>query len=68
MNVYKVYNLPIVQPMLQNDFQYSLRGEYLALFSDGHHATTSSGHNILTCLFIKGHISIRYCLISHCEN
>ena len=31
MNVYKVYNLPMLLPVLQKTFPYSIEGEYLTL-------------------------------------
>ena len=53
MNVYRVYNLPILLPILLKAFQYSLE-ENLALSSDVDYATTQSEHDIFACLFTKG--------------
>ena len=41
--------------MLQKMFQYSLKGEYVALSSEDY-ATLLSGHDILTYVFTKGHM------------
>ena len=53
-SVNKVYNLPILHPILLKVFWYSL--EYLALPSDSDYAITLWEHNILTCVFTKGHV------------
>ena len=39
MNVYKVYNLPILHPTLQKTFCYSVAGQYVALSSDSDYVT-----------------------------
>ena len=42
MNVYKVYNLLILHPVLQKTLQYSVEGKYLLFSSDGGYATLPS--------------------------
>ena len=39
MNVYKVHNLLILQPVLQKMVQYYVKGEHLALLFDDDYAT-----------------------------
>ena len=55
MNVYKFYNLPILHPVFQNFFWYSVEGEYIALSSDGDYVTLLSEWDMLTCVFTRGH-------------
>ena len=56
MNIYKVYNLPILHPKLQKCFQCTLEGEYLTISSYGDHATLHSTQNVIVCTFTKGHM------------
>ena len=53
MDEYKGYNLPILHPVLQKVFQYSLEGEYLALSYDGDYAMIALEHDILTYVLLK---------------
>ena len=55
-NVYKVYSLPILHPILQKVFEYLLEEEYLAFSIDDDYAIIPSGHAILTCIFTKRHM------------
>ena len=65
MDVYKACNLLILHPELQKAFQYSLIGEYLALFSDGDYATIPSEHDVLICVLPKEHTSNRHNFVHH---
>ena len=58
MNVYKAYNLLILHLALENTFYYPVEGEYLALSSDDDYASIPSEHDMLTCVFTRGHMSI----------
>ena len=42
MNMYKVYNSPILYPALWKTFHHFVEGEYLGLSSSGDYATISS--------------------------
>ena len=55
MNVCEVYNQPLLDPILQKAFQYSLEGD-LAPFSDGDYTIIATGHDILTCVFTKENV------------
>ena len=51
----KTYNLPIMYPLIQIAFQYSLEGKYLVISSDDH-ATIPPKHDVLICVPTKGHM------------
>ena len=55
MNMYKVYNLPILQPILHKTFYYCVEGGYLALLFDGDHAAIPE-HDMLTSMFMRRHM------------
>ena len=56
MNVYKVYNMHILHPVLQNTFQYYIEGENPALSLDDDNATLPSQKYMLTYVFTEGHM------------
>ena len=56
VNLYKVNNLPILHPILQNTFWYSIEGYYLTLSCGSNYATLSSEWDMLTCVFNRGHM------------
>ena len=43
---YKAYNMPILHPILQKAFQYSLQGKQLAISYDGDYAAIPSEHSV----------------------
>ena len=51
--MYIVCYLTILQPVLQMTFHYSVEGEYLALLSNGDHATLPSEYDMLACVFTR---------------
>ena len=56
INVYNFYYLPILNLLLQQTFCYSFEGEYQALLFDGDFATIPSECDMLTYMFIRGHM------------
>ena len=46
MNLYKVHNLPALHPKLHVQFQYHLKGEYLAITKDKQHAALPTAWDI----------------------
>ena len=55
-NVHKAYILPILHPILQKGFQFSLEGEYHTLSSDSDYAIILLEHNILVCVLTMKHL------------
>ena len=49
MNLYKVYNLPVLHPELNIQFQYKLEGEYLAITKDKQYAAIPMAQDIRIC-------------------
>ena len=58
MNVYKVYNLPILHPALKKAFCYSVEGEYHTPSSDGHYVTITLEYYRITCVLTEGQMPI----------
>ena len=56
MNMFKVYNLPILHPALQKNFQYTIEDKYIGISSDSDYATLLSECDMFTCAFNKGHM------------
>ena len=50
MDLYKVYNLPALQPELKVQFSYALKGEDLTISTSHIYATISISHEIHICL------------------
>ena len=66
MNVYKVYNLPILHPTWQKTLHHSSDDEYLALSSDGGSATIplECEHDDF-CIYNGTYMSVQYSTVSH---
>ena len=50
MDLYKVYNLPVLHPELKVQFSYILEGEYLAISTSHTYAAIPTSHKICICL------------------
>ena len=56
MNLYKVYNLPMLHPILHVHVQYELVSSYLATIMDGMFITLPTALDIKLCLMTNGHL------------
>ena len=56
MNLYKVYNLPMLHPMLHVHAQYEIKHSYLAIVMDGMFITLSTVLDVKLCLMTNGHL------------
>ena len=56
MNLYKVYNLPMLHPTLNVHVQYDLEGTYLATMMDGMFISLPTALDIRLCLVTNGHL------------
>ena len=56
MNLYKVYNLPMLHPMLHVHVQYEIENLYLATIMDGMFITLATALDVKLCLMMKGHL------------
>ena len=56
MNLYKVYNLPMLQPVLQVHAQYELENAYLATVMDGMFITLPTALDVRLCLMTNSHL------------
>ena len=56
MNLYKVYNLPMLHPVLNVHVQYELEGTYLATMMEGMFVSLSAALDIKLCLITNGHL------------
>ena len=56
MNLYKVYNLPILHPMLHVHAQYELESSYLATIMDGMFITLPTALDVKLCLMTNRHL------------
>ena len=56
MNLYKVYNLPILHPMLHVHAQYEIENLYLATVMDGMFITLPTALDVKLCLMTNGHL------------
>ena len=56
MNLYKIYNLPILHPTLHAHAQYEIEGTYLATLMEGVLVSLPSTINIKLCLMTTGHL------------
>ena len=56
MNLYKVYNLPMLHPVLHVYAQYELENSYLATIMDGMFITLPTALDVKLCLMTNGHL------------
>ena len=56
MNLYKVYNLPMLHPMLHVHAQYKIENSYLATITDGMFITLPTALDVRLCLMTNGHL------------
>ena len=56
MNLYKVYNLPMLHPTLHVHVQYELESSYLATVMDGMFITLPTALDVRLCLMTNGHL------------
>ena len=56
MNLYKVYNLPMLHPTLHVHVQYELENLYLATVMDGMFITLPTALDVKLCLMMNGHL------------
>ena len=56
VNLYKVYNLPMLHPKLQIQVEYQLEGTYFATHMHGMYATIPKESDIKLCMMSQGHL------------
>ena len=56
MNLYKVYNLPMLHPTLHVHAQYDIEGTYLATLVDGMFILLPSTLHVKLCLMTNRHL------------
>ena len=56
MNLYKVYNLPMLHPLLHVHVQYEIENTYLATVMDGMFITLPTALDVKQCLMTNGHL------------
>ena len=56
MNLYKVYNLPILHPVLHVHVQYEVENTYLATVMDGMFVTLPTALDVRLCLMTNRHL------------
>ena len=56
MNLYKVYNLPMLHPVLHVHAQYKIENLYLATVMDGMFITLPTALDVKLCLITNGHL------------
>ena len=56
MNLYKVYNLPMLHPTLHVHAQYGIENSYLATVMDGMFITLPTALDVKLCLMTNGHL------------
>ena len=56
MNLYKVYNLPMLHPTLHVHAQYEIENSYLATIMDGMFITLPTALDVKLCLMMNGHL------------
>ena len=56
MNLYKVYNLPMLHPVLHVHAQYKIENTYLATVMDGMFITLPTVLDVRLCLMTNGHL------------
>ena len=58
VNLYKVYNLPMLHPKLQLQVEYQLEGTYFAMHMHGMYATIPKETDIKLCMMSQGHLGM----------
>ena len=56
MNLYKIYNLPMLHPILHVHAQYELESSYIATVMDGMFITLPTALDVRLCLMTNGHL------------
>ena len=56
MNLYKIYNLPMLHPILHVHAQYELESLYIATVMDGMFVTLPTALDVRLCLMTNGHL------------
>ena len=56
MNLYRVYNLPMLHPILHVHMQYEVENTYLATVMDGMFITLPTALDVRLCLMTNGHL------------
>ena len=56
MNLYKIYNLPMLHPTLHVHAQYELESSYIATVMDGMFVTLPTALDVRLCLMMNGHL------------
>ena len=56
MNLYKVYNLPMLHPTLHVYAQYEIENSYLATIMDGMFITLPTALDVKLCIMTNGHL------------
>ena len=56
MNLYEVYNLPMLHPVLHVHVQYKIENSYLATVMDGMFITLPTALDVKLCLITNGHL------------
>jgi hypothetical protein len=55
MTLYRVYNLPIFNPIIEKSLNYKLEGNTLAITKDNKHAALLSASEFMQCTMADGH-------------
>ena len=58
MDLYKVYNLPVLHPKLKIEFTYQLEGEYLAISKSRFYAAIPTAREIRICETTEGYLCL----------
>ena len=56
MNLYKIYNLPMLHPILHVHVQYELESSYIATIMDGMFIMLPTALDVRLCLMTNGHL------------
>ena len=56
MNLYKVYNLPMLHPILHVHAQYEIENSYITIVMDGMFITLPTALDVKLCLMTNGHL------------
>ena len=58
MDLYKIYNLPILHPKLKIEFTYQMEGEYLAISKSRLYAAVPTAREIRICKATEGYLCL----------
>ena len=58
MDLYKIYNLPVLHPKLQVEFTYQMEGEYLAITKNKLYAALPTVGEIRICKGTEGYLCL----------